>query len=159
MNAIGFAHLRSFFDPAAQPGMPWSICGCVNFYCGRGHVEYLPWNEARTACGDARFNFLLLADIIPANASGGSARVTRACDAGHAEGGAKRQPVVKKLVELVGLEPTASSLRTTASTKLNSLLAYTSQPSSVHYGPIQTTGSPGVASNFTAREKAKPLSQ
>jgi hypothetical protein len=51
--------------------------------------------------------------------------------------------VIENLVELVGIEPTTSSLRTMASAKLSHCLACTWQPSTVHYGPIQNSGLPG----------------
>ena len=75
-----------------------------------------PGNES-TACGDTNFDFLVLAEIIPVNDYGGSPLVTGTCDARHAEGtaGGDKARAWKKLVELVGIEPTASSLRTTRS--------------------------------------------
>jgi hypothetical protein len=54
-----------------------------------------PYNES-TACGDASLDFLLFADIIPVNASGGSVRITRTCDADHAEGGGKKRQSLKQ---------------------------------------------------------------
>src|SRR5260370_42433503 len=49
----------------------------------------------------------------------------------------KYKIVNKLLVELVGIEPTTSSLRTMASAELSHSLACTWQSSTVHYGPIQ----------------------
>jgi hypothetical protein len=42
------------------------------------------------------------------------------------------------MVELVGIEPTTSSLRTMGSPKLIAVPAMAYKPSTVHYGPIST---------------------
>jgi hypothetical protein len=57
-----------------------------------------------------------------------------------------------KLVELVGIEPTASSLRMRTSANLSHSSAYTSLPSTVHYGPIQQIWLPVVASTNRRQE-------
>jgi hypothetical protein len=49
-----------------------------------------------------------------------------------------------EMVELVGIEPTTSSLRTMASAKVTHSLACIWLPSTVHYGPIQTMALRGV---------------
>ena len=45
--------------------------------------------------------------------------------------------VIENMVELVGIEPTTSSLRTMASANLSLLSAWSCLPNTVHFGPIQ----------------------
>jgi hypothetical protein len=54
--------------------------------------------------------------------------------------------VTENLVELAGIEPATSSLRTTASAQI---ISFACLRLAAEYGPFRT-GSPGVASNFMA---------